>query len=695
MVDHVADDFDRADNASSLGSTSVGSVTWVPLSGGGWSGTWGISSNQAYLAAITGFSAAIVPTATPEGKVAADITSTSFLPGGGFAGVAGRVVDNLNWWSFDLTDNNVRLTRMVAGTHIIVWSSSPSSDTPGTYRLELTCRGDDLECRVDGSLVHTETSTIHNTGTGFGLLGADYVHSNLARWDDFDLELPQEASATFNGSGSFTAEAAHVVYPQSLVRDRAILGPHVDPDPAVCYPAPVVRARVASGPVAPNNPVLITPITPMSVETRRRVVGPWMPEPTSDPDIPVVEIPSIGPGFYVDARLIVDHDTDHITAASCQPRMNQQGSGQFTCREAPALGQTVAFTVAGQRQMTGIVTEYEAHEVAPGEEHDQNFDVTCVSRISEWSHVVVLPDFGAQDINRLGPPNQDIRVFDWTMNGLGNEQFGESAATIIPSTSVDMIVAQEAFKHPIPDVWPDADARWMWVTDPLAAAPTGWCLFRVVTPARWAGMSVDFWLAASSYADLWVDGVPVATCDQPYVSQKIRLNIDTDWHLVTIKAYNANGGYPGVLFSMMPVEEATSGYYGQAIMNSRSGWKSVAYPDRKRTFISTPGQVMKRLLYEANKRGATSVAGWDVSFGNLFDSAGRPWDRKEAIQVDVGKTYYDTLLQLAEDIVDWAEDPGSKLLHMWKKGEGSGRTTLVPWTDGVDLDARDVAAVAR
>lgn len=488
------------------------------------------------------------------------------------------------------------------------------------------------------------------------------------------------------------ASAGFLMHPKAIPSVAAVLGPHVTPTPV---PMPIQSAAVVVGPVAPIQPQLVTVVTPMPIESVSVVNGPWMipppPPPPVLPSDPVPPVVEVLPGVWVDASLKVDHDSAFELSASCKPQMNGVGAGSFKCRTAPGLGARVGFTVAGQHQFTGIVDATVDHQVVSDEEAGQAVDVTCIGQISELDKVKVLPDFGAADLTRLGPPTQDIRVFDWTMNGLGNVGFGEQAATIIPSDSADMIDLDAGGQHPLPDVWPDADARWMWSSNPGGVAGRGWTIFRVATPAAPGPTDVDFWVASAGYAELWVDGVPIATCDQPYRSQHLRIDaIDKLWHRVAIKAFTT-GGTAGVLFSMLPIHN--DGLYGTAIMNSRTGWDCIVGGDR--TFISTPGQVMHRLLDEARRRGSAAAAGWTGSFGNLVDSAGRPWERREAIEIEVGKSYLDVLQQLAEDRVDWAEDPASKRIHMWRKGEGSGRTPAIPWAQGVDLDLRDHAKVTR
>jgi hypothetical protein len=699
MADHVADDFNRADDSTTLGVTSLASEPWVILSGGvlGTTSTWGIQSNQAYMSAVSGQPLAVIQTLTPEGVVRADIITphTSLL-----GGIVARVVDIDNFWYARIDGDNLNFGYWSGGVESSQFSTTGGLYPAGTYTLEISCRGDDIEFRVDGTLMHSVTSSVHNTATDFGLLGSSYLSSEDVRWDDFDLELPQEASVTFTPTVTFIAEAAYVVEPGAITRVHEVAGPEAPDvvDPSIIHPLAITRVHEVAGPVAPLPPELRTVITPEGIERVHLVRGPFIPAAVPDL-IPTDEDINGDPAWipvgdtFVPAALTTSATGDgELLGGNFKVPLNDAGEGELTTNGAPpAEGSTVAFYSHGRQQFVGQVLSTTASEVARSEEIGEVATVTVTGHVTEWQQIVVLPDFGSQATHRLGRPVQDTRYFDWTMNGLGNESFGETAANIIPSKSLDMIEAVEGNYFPLPDVWPDCFARWMWVTDPRGSQPRGWCHFRVPTPISpldEAIVNVQFWMAAFDYAECWVDGVKILTCDQPGVAQHLELPITRHYHLVAIKAYNA-GGKGGVLFSMLPVIDANR--YDEPVMNSRDGWKSLAYPTR--TFISTPGQVLNRLRFEAARRGAANINGWSFTFGNLVDSAGRPWPRDETITLDVGSSYLDVLRRLAEDRIDFAVE--GRTLHAWVKGAGSGRSLSSPWTPEVDLLSRDRNKEAR
>lgn len=459
------------------------------------------------------------------------------------------------------------------------------------------------------------------------------------------------------------------------------------PDPLTIRPASIADEDVVAGPHAPPDPVTSRPITPATVDDHDVISGPWLlpPVPT-DPDVPTIPA---GPS-RVQAGITIVGDDD-ASGISVMPRLNDVGGGKYTTRPpGPSTGEVVGVNVSGRRVFTGLADRVTTVEVADGEEAAQDVQVELDGFLVEWAEVVVLPDLAAGDTSRLGPPTQDTRYFDWTMNGLGNHSFGEASLQIIPSVSIDATQAALDGLFPLPDVWPDPTARWMWLSNPRNPQPTGWCHLRVPT-RRYRGR-LQLWVCADDYADVWIDGVPMVTCDQPGVAKFVEIESRYDFHLLTVKAYNRRGR-AGVLLSLLPVDPDT-GLYREPVMNSRSNWKGIR---GNRSFVSTPGQVLHRLAMEARRRGVWPHSGdgaWHLDFGTLSDSAGRPWPR-DLITLEVGMTYLDVLRRLTETHLDFAPSESQRRLRCWVKDRGTGRTAAVPWTAGVDMASSSTKAVLR
>lgn len=485
-----------------------------------------------------------------------------------------------------------------------------------------------------------------------------------------------------------TSSTGAAIRPATIDDSDTVSGPAA---PAVASsvirPASVVDDDVVNGPQAPPNPLALRPIAPATIDGGEIVTGPWvLPAPPTDPTVPTIPA---GPARVQAGISVAGYPL--AKAITAVPRVNEVGAGSFTVvAPGPAVGEVCGIDVASRRTFTGLANRITEVDVADGEEDAQDVTVELDGLLVEFSEVVVLPDFGASDVTRLGAPTQDARYFDWTMNGLGNESFGEEGVNVVPSVSIDATAAALDGLFALPDVWPDPRARWMWVANPREAQPRGWCHFRV--PTRRHRGRLQLWACAYDYAEVWVDGVRMMTCDQPGVSQHVDLDSRYDFHLVTVKAYN-DRGRAGVLLSLLPVDD--DGLYGEPIMASRSNWKALPYT--RRSFVSTPGQVLYRLRWEAARRGVWPLTGpgsWQFDFGNLTDSAGRPW-RRELVVIDVGMTYLDVLRRLAEDRLDFAAAPDGRRLRCWVKDRGSGRNVADPWTATVDLASAATKTVLR
>jgi hypothetical protein len=481
-------------------------------------------------------------------------------------------------------------------------------------------------------------------------------------------------------------DATDPITPAPILSPSWVTGPAAfgTAAPAI-IPAPILsRARV-TGPQAPLDTATARPITPAPILSRGRVTGPWLPRPAADPKR---------------SRAIDVAGFPDTTVVGCTPQINGPGAGRFTMaptQAAPVLRQLIGFDVRGRRQFTGRTSSVTIPQVVAGEEAEQLPDVVVEGLLAEFTEALVLPDFGAQDLRRLGAPTQDTRLFDWTMNGLGvDSPDGVPRPNIIDSVGVAGRYGEspgfgtigELF--PLPDVWPDPYAKWMWVADPARRhQPAGWCHFR--EPFGIPGSTrIQVWCCAYDYAEVFMDGVPILTCDQPGTAQHIDLEVRDDFHLLTIRAHNG-GGKAGVLATVIPV--GADGLYEEPLRRSGGGWKALAYPTR--SFRLNPAQVMDRLLLEARRRGVANMDQWRFDFNATYDSAGRAWPAGDVITAAVGATMLDVLNQLATSVVDYAAAPAGRVLRMWVKDRGTGHTVAPPWTEGVDLTGRATTKALR
>jgi len=528
---------------------------------------------------------------------------------------------------------------------------------------------------------NTQPFTVYCDGSMYGLAMFDEIVSITRRDAHFRGLVP--AGTFLVSPAEFEMAAGTAEVDSGLASPDVTVGPADRPDVvpgpmAVADPTAVRPQAIASGQVVPGPvpPVVVTgPIKPFPVGSGQVVPGPWFP---ADPPPPTGGIPAGPPRFT--GTFTVNGGSVRAIQADCQAVVNGPGSGSVTAlpSEAPSLGSDVSFEVMGRTVFTGIVTEYEDTEVAAGEESEQLVRVGCEGSIIEWADTLVRPDLFLPPL-RIRQPTQDVRHFDYRENGIetwvGADVGGGS------STSQHPVTIANDEDCDLPDVWPDGNARWMWTSAPAGGAG-GHVLFRAATPE---GADVDpaeaqrshfvqFWLVASGYAELWVNGVQIATADTPGTAVRVEVPTTGHSHLVVIRAWG-NGKPGGVLFTALP--RLDTGGYGPTLLNSRSGWWAAPLEN---LLAFSPGAVLQKLRYEAGRAG-TAMAGWSFAFDGEVDSNGQPWDRSTIVSLDVGMTCLDVLNRLAENLVDWAVTPGARELRMWRKPTSASEPST-PWSAG-------------
>jgi hypothetical protein len=177
---NVHDSFTRANNASSLGSANTGQ-TWTQLLG-----TWGISSNQAYISASAGQikEAAVIQSGKSDVTVQVKIAAS-----GGNPGILLRAADVDN----GLATNPTALFRLQAGGYTSILTFSTAISVGDTLRL--TAVGSNITAyRQAGSTgsfssIGSITEAFGQTNTKHGLR-SDTNTANATRFDDFRIFTP-------------------------------------------------------------------------------------------------------------------------------------------------------------------------------------------------------------------------------------------------------------------------------------------------------------------------------------------------------------------------------------------------------------------------------------------------------------------------------------------------------------------------
>ncbi len=662
----VLDDFDRADGP--IGNTSLLSVPWIVPDGS----TWVIDTNRARADSVENVLAVAYPDLDASILVGVRAVSCTIERTSGYAFV-GFQFGTGESVTLVIGNDEVFFALASAGS----WQSVTGPnyiDASVPLTLTLLIRDADeqdqmiVSADVNGTnvgcYIPIESGDVPPFSLGDILQPMIATDSTTTTFDDFTiLSLAEVGGGT--PAPSLVGGVQNLWYPtdvQFLASTPAsplhggLLPPSVGP--AVGYlgstPAPNLNGGVrVSWSLAPIDPSL-PPITP-------GIGGPNLP-PGAGP--PTAELSVAGFANRLDAQ--------------CQPAFNDAGTGSFvTVPPGPSVGQGITYRSGGSAVFFGIADQITTTVAAEGEEHDQNVAVTTPGALGlEWGDTVVWPDFGAMEPDRLGAPAQDDREFGWPMNGLIPVNLALTKSIAGDNTRYGTPL--EIF--PLPDNWPDVQARWMWDRDPdQLHAPKGWCYFRVPF-GSWTTSEYAMFVCAYDYAEVWVDGQKVATADKAGATVRVDLTLDGDFHLVAIAAYN-EGGKAGVLWTMMPKTEA--GLH-PAVMNSRPGWHCAGYP--KEPIRATVGKTLRRLHQEAKMRGAPAGK-WSLAFSDTLDSAGNAWPTDDSlITIRVGTTYWDVLMQLAEDRIDFRASPGGRTLYAYVKDQG-GVSRGIPWTHAVDADS--------
>lgn len=170
----ASDNFNRADNSSSLGTSSSGH-TWSALRG-----TWGINSNQGYMA-TNGNGQNYVVIDVGAANITVECTFPTATTG---CGVSFRGTDESNifiWYK--INSSLVNCYKRVSGSYTELFSLSESMVDGDT--LKVVCNGNSIELYRNGTLKTTLTESFNNTAPKHGLYKEG--SSTTARWDTFSI----------------------------------------------------------------------------------------------------------------------------------------------------------------------------------------------------------------------------------------------------------------------------------------------------------------------------------------------------------------------------------------------------------------------------------------------------------------------------------------------------------------------------
>ena len=167
----VLDKFDRADSTSSLGKADTGQ-SWQAISG-----TWGISSNRAYVTADGTDMFAILDAGISDGEVSVLISGTVDYD----ARLSFRIADVNNWFIVDYGAGCFRLVRKLNGAYTEL--ASYTAIRPSQFEVKAVLDGQLIKIFIDGVQRMSVTDSNHQTVTKHGIGG----EKSSARLDDFTV----------------------------------------------------------------------------------------------------------------------------------------------------------------------------------------------------------------------------------------------------------------------------------------------------------------------------------------------------------------------------------------------------------------------------------------------------------------------------------------------------------------------------
>jgi hypothetical protein len=163
-----ADDFNRADNATTLGTMSSGH-TWTPLTG-----TWGITGNQAYCPSGNGH--VVVDTGVNDYM----ITVLGSVSDSGTA-IIFRVQDATHWYMLVRGSGLFRIYKNNAGTLTNIFAPGVTVADGDTYGIDV--RGNTFTAYKNGVNVGGGTDSAYPTGGRVGLR----ADTSTGRFDNFTV----------------------------------------------------------------------------------------------------------------------------------------------------------------------------------------------------------------------------------------------------------------------------------------------------------------------------------------------------------------------------------------------------------------------------------------------------------------------------------------------------------------------------
>lgn len=241
-----------------------------------------------------------------------------------------------------------------------------------------------------------------------------------------------------------------------------------------------------------------------------------------------------------------------------------------------------------------------------------------------------------------------------------------------------------------PAGWPDGSAQWLWASDPLLSAPTGWNWFRSSFTLA-TQTDVKIWASFDNVGDLRVNGQSLITTDwrELYQWRQISTAIITlpaGTHQIAAKVYNlaqtlAN---PGGFLCVVGTADDQGGLDTVIRKTDTTNW--LVHDTVGVGSGGVPGwhaaQILIAVLTEAQAAGELNAAiTWD--FADDLDSNGDPWTDRQDVSIPVGEDLLSTSNRWAGTVYDIHMTPDLVLQAFIRRGSDVSATVELAAGDNV------------
>ena len=314
-----------------------------------------------------------------------------------------------------------------------------------------------------------------------------------------------------------------------------------------------------------------------------------------------------------------------------------------------------------------LINNREPILVSQGENKDRGYLVSGAG-LKSWFNDASVAPYGGIKKNSM-----DQRYFNFASESGSWYVPGDWVNPVIYGTiNVDARWGVDRVKK-----WPEKakNAKWIWAAPYQSPAPDTPCYFRWSVTTG-AGLFAIY-VTADDYFELYVDGEQIAksnvSTSASYEAARVEIPLSAGNHTIAFMSrnilapgFNGPAALAAAFFSVADDKTET------LISQSGSGtWKALAYPAQEPGW--TAGEVMNKLLDEAQARGVLFPTYLARTFSNTQDSKGTAWADKLAWTFKVGESY-SSVLSKFEDLYDVWINPATMTLNM-APYQGTDRST--------------------